>query len=157
MLTGRHVLICFVVFFAVVIGVNGILAYYAVTTFDGADVANAYVSGRSYDRELAAAEAQKERGWQVALSHRMGGEDELNLRMKAMDAAGHSIGGLRVEAQFKRPTLASLDFQTSLPEIETGLYQDSVKLPQKGQWILEVSAYRDDVRVYRTLNRVIVK
>jgi len=157
MLTGRHVLICLLGFFFVVVAVNGVLAYLALSTFDGYDVPDAYRKGRDHDREIAAAAAQAERGWRVTLSHEQAVGGWLDLKMTAKDALGHSVTGLRVEASFKRPTLAALDLAVPLREVRSGLYREAVQLPQPGQWILQLDAYRDGARLYRTQHRVLVK
>ncbi len=155
--TGRHVLIWFVGFFAVVFTVNGIMTYLAISTFSGLDVPDAYVRGRSYGDEIAAAAAQNKRAWNVDLSHRLAANGELELVVTAKDASGQSVAGLRVEALIKRPTRAAHDTNVRLREIGSGLYRESVQLPHSGQWLLEINAFRGPTRVYRTKDRITVK
>ncbi|MDT0681525.1 FixH family protein [Roseicyclus sp. F158] len=56
-LTGRKVLALFIGAFSVIIGVNLALAYNAVRTFPGLEVANSYVASQSFDDRKAAQEA----------------------------------------------------------------------------------------------------
>ena len=156
-LTGRRVLIWFLGFFAVLFAVNGAMIYFAICTFSGLDVSDAYRRGRSYDAEITAAAAQNARAWTVDLSHQAAGEGGIELKMTAKDASGQSISGLRVEALFKRPTLAALDRGFPLREVQPGLYRQAVRLPRPGQWILELNAYRGQTRVYRRQDRVTVR
>jgi len=156
-LTGRHVLIWVLGFFSVVFAVNGVMTYLAISTFSGLEVSDAYRRGRSYDAEIAAAAAQDARGWTVNLSHQAAADGEIELVMTAKDASGQSVVGLRVEALLKRPAQAALDFNLPLREVGSGTYRETVRLPKPGQWILELNAYRDQTRVYRTQNRVFIR
>ncbi len=62
-LTGWHVLAIFGGGFAVIIGVNLMLAYKAVSTFPGLEVRNSYDASQTFDRDRAAQEAL---GWTVS-------------------------------------------------------------------------------------------
>lgn len=61
-LTGRHVLMIFCGAFGVIISVNLLLAYSAVSTFPGLEVKNSYVASQQFDDRKAAQEAL---GWTV--------------------------------------------------------------------------------------------
>lgn len=60
--TGRHALMVFVGAFAVIIGVNMVLAVQAVRTFPGLEVANSYVASQEFNSRKA---AQVALGWSV--------------------------------------------------------------------------------------------
>jgi nitrogen fixation protein FixH len=62
---GWHVLSAFVLFFGVIITVNLTLAFNAVRTFPGLEVANSYVASQSFDDNRA---AQLALGWDVQAS-----------------------------------------------------------------------------------------
>ncbi|HEX7776770.1 MAG TPA: FixH family protein, partial [Parvibaculum sp.] len=51
-LTGRRFLFVLLASFALVFGVNGILIYKALSTFDGIEVDDAYQRGRAYNQTL---------------------------------------------------------------------------------------------------------
>ncbi len=59
-LTGRHVLAIAVGAFGIIIGVNLVMAWQAISTFPGLEVKNSYVASQSFDAERAAQEAL---GW----------------------------------------------------------------------------------------------
>lgn len=61
-LTGRHVLMIFGGAFGVIISVNMLLAYSAVSTFPGLEVKNSYVASQQFNDRKAAQEAL---GWTV--------------------------------------------------------------------------------------------
>ncbi|MBE0554088.1 MAG: FixH family protein, partial [Rhodobacteraceae bacterium] len=62
-LTGKHVLAITTGAFAVIIAVNVVMAFKAVSTFPGLEVQNSYVASQTWDKEMA---AQKALGWNVA-------------------------------------------------------------------------------------------
>ncbi|HKN09769.1 MAG TPA: FixH family protein, partial [Pseudomonadota bacterium] len=57
-LTGRTVLICLVLFFALVAGVNAVMIKAAVTTFGGVESENSYQAGLAFAQQIAAARSQ---------------------------------------------------------------------------------------------------
>lgn len=61
-MTGGKVLAIMLTAFGVIIGVNLILAYSAVSTFPGLEVQNSYVASQNFNDELA---AQQALGWNV--------------------------------------------------------------------------------------------
>lgn len=63
--TGRHMLIIMVAFFAVVVGVNLIMARLAVSSFSGTVVDNSYVASQRFNGWLGEARAQRALGWTV--------------------------------------------------------------------------------------------
>lgn len=100
-ITGVHVLIGFVGAFAVIIGVNLVLAYSAVRTFPGLEVANSYVASQTFD---ARREAQTALGWTVSAHHRDG-----QLRLSITDRAGAPVLVERLEATVGRATSVAQD------------------------------------------------
>ena len=65
--TGRHMALLLVLFFGVVIAVNVIAVWVAVSSFGGTIVENSYVASQNYNRWLASAAAQKKLGWQESI------------------------------------------------------------------------------------------
>ena len=68
-LTGRHVLAITSGAFGVIIAVNLVMAYKAVSTFPGVEVASSYAAGVGFDARRA---AQVALGWDVVASYDMG-------------------------------------------------------------------------------------
>ena len=62
-ITGRHVLIGFILAFATILAANLTLAYNAIRTFPGLEVKNSYVASQSFDVDRA---AQLALGWDVS-------------------------------------------------------------------------------------------
>ncbi len=95
-ITGRHVLIGFVAAFGVIIGVNLFLAYSAVSTFPGLEVANSYVASQEFDTRR---DAQEALGWTVDASHHDG-----VLTLAITGADGAPVGVAQLDAVLGRAT-----------------------------------------------------
>ena len=55
-LTGKHVLVITVGFFGVIIAVNLLMAYKAISTFPGLEVSNSYVASQKFNSYIEKAE-----------------------------------------------------------------------------------------------------
>lgn len=94
--TGWHMLAIFGGGFAVIISVNLVLAFSAVSTFPGLEVKNSYVASQSFDARRT---AQNALGWQVTATARDG---VLILRIE--DAKGQPVQAGQLEAVLGRAT-----------------------------------------------------
>ena len=63
--TGGVVLLWLVAFFGVVFVVNGIMVKAATSTFGGVETSSSYKAGQMFEQEVAKAERQDERRWQI--------------------------------------------------------------------------------------------
>lgn len=95
-ITGRHVLIGFVAAFGVIIAVNLLLAFSAVSTFPGLEVDNSYVASQEFDDRR---DAQEALGWTVDASHRAG-----ILTLAITDDAGAPVEVAQLSAILGRAT-----------------------------------------------------
>lgn len=102
-ITGRQVLAGFVAAFALIIGVNLLLAWNAVKTFPGLEVKNSYVASQQFDDRKAAQEAL---GWTINADHADG-----MLRLSITDAAGHPVEVQSLRATVGRATHVQDDQQ----------------------------------------------
>lgn len=94
--TGRHAALIFVSAFAVIIGVNLVLAFSAVKTFPGLEVKNSYVASQTFDdRKLA----QETLGWQVQAQAKGG-----LILLSILDAEGRAVEAKSLEAIVGRAT-----------------------------------------------------
>ncbi|MGR3527139.1 MAG: FixH family protein [Paracoccaceae bacterium] len=87
-LTGRHVLMIFCGAFGIIIGVNLLLAWSAVSTFPGLEVKNSYVASQQFDDRKAAQEAL---GWTVRAD---AAEGEVILRFTDAQGLPVRVGAL---------------------------------------------------------------
>ncbi|MEX0697893.1 MAG: FixH family protein [Dongiaceae bacterium] len=138
----------FVAGFVVMLAVNAALVYLALDSFSGLETEGAYRRGVAYDATLAAARAQGEMGWRVAIDATPlpaadGGPGRArDLAATFADRAGWPLGDLSVRALLIRPTHAGYDLEVALPHLGAGRYGAQVLLPLPGQWELRLVAAR---------------
>jgi nitrogen fixation protein FixH len=125
-LTGWHVLGFFLLFFGIVFGANGYMAYWAISTFSGIEINDAYQKGRAYNHNLEAMKAQQKLGWTADIEEELvlGAGNKTHLQVRFADAGGAPLTGLRVNGTFWRPDgeLAGAHFSRRAPgrKIHTG-------------------------------------
>ena len=154
-LTGRTVLLCLIAFFAVVAGVNAVMIRAAISTFGGIETANAYQAGLAFAREIAAVEAQDALHWQVRASVVTNGGDAL-IDIVANDESGQPLTGLAATALLAHPTDRRFDHEVTLTERTAGRYQGRTG-KVAGQWSLITELSRNDLRMFRSRNRVFLR
>jgi nitrogen fixation protein FixH len=148
-LTGPHVLAITVSAFAVIIGVNFTLAYKAVSTFPGLEVANSYVASQDFDRDRA---AQVALGWSLAQDYDPA-RQELTLRFT--DAAGKPVSLGQLHVLLGRTTEARDDQQPTFA-LRDGAYLAKVDL-QRGKWMMQIEAHAQDGTLFRQRRDLVVK
>jgi nitrogen fixation protein FixH len=132
-LTGRHVFFITASAFAVIIGVNGILAWKAVSTFPGVEVASSYAAGVGFEARRA---SQLALGWTVTAGH-----DGGLLRLTFADAAG-MVRPQALKVLVGRPTEAAEDRSVDLVW-DGAAFVGQVPLGA-GLWRLDVTAKAAD-------------
>jgi nitrogen fixation protein FixH len=154
-LTGWMVLAMVLAFFAVIFGVNGYMALKAVSTFGGVDTESSYRAGKMFERDVAMANAQDERHWQVEAKVTPSAGGDATLDIVARDASGAALSGLTAIAQLERPTDRRLDRVVAVSEGTPGRFHGSATIPA-GQWDLVIDLQRQGERVFRSRNRVVL-
>ncbi len=140
-LTGRHVLVIMILSFGVIMGVNGLFIYEALSTFDGIEADDAYQRGRAYNKDLAAMDAQKALGWKAELSEPASSSDGVtHLAARFTDRQGAPLSGLKVNATFFRPVMVGVDQTELLRETAPGRYEGDFKLRYDGNWLIRLAA-----------------
>lgn len=155
--TGRMVLFCLLGFFAVVFAVNGVMIHEALSTFGGVETDSAYQAGRKYEEDVAMAKAQDARQWQVDASVASSPDGTARLDITARDAAGRPLVGLEAAAEFERPTDGRLDRRVTVAETSPGRFHGSAEDLPVGQWDLVIELSRDGDRLFRSINRIVLK
>ena len=140
--TGRHMLTIMLVFFGVIITVNGYMAYVAVTSWTGLLARNGYVASQDFNGVLAERRRQDEIGYKSELRYV---PNEMRLVMRDRD--GQPLTGLKVELLVGRPAHENDDQKVTLLEGEPGVYGKSLQLAA-GQWNIDVIAIDTSNRRY---------
>ena len=133
-LTGRHVLMIFCGAFGVIISVNLLLAYSAVSTFPGLEVKNSYVASQQFDERKAAQEAL---GWTVRAD---AADGQVILRITGADGLPVRVGGL--DAVIGRATHVADDMRPEF--IFDGVAYVAQADLADGNWNIRMTAQAED-------------
>ncbi|WP_347311302.1 FixH family protein [Defluviimonas sp. SAOS-178_SWC] len=133
-LTGRKVFLIAASAFAVIIGVNVLMAVKAIGTFPGLEVKNSYVASQTFDAERAAQEAL---GWTLGHTYEAG-----ELRLAFRDADGLPVRVERLSATVGRTTEASDDLKPDFAW-RNGDYVAPADLAP-GKWMILLEAFAED-------------
>lgn len=135
-LTGWHVLALFVAFFGVIIAVNGMMAWQAIATFPGLEVANSYVASQTFDADRA---AQRALGWTLTPAY---DPDAQQLRLAFVDQAGLPVTVSALTVLVGRTTETSADIRPEFV-LADGAYVAPAALGV-GKWMMAVEAVAED-------------
>jgi nitrogen fixation protein FixH len=154
--TGLMVLGFMIAFFAIIVGVNVFMAHAAISTFGGVETASAYHAGQMFERDVAMAKAQDAQHWQVDASLTRAADGTTLIDITARDGAGAPVTSVAVSAQFARPTDQRLDRAIAVHQTGPGHFVGNVDLAA-GQWDLVIELSRQDERLFRSKNRIVLK
>ncbi len=139
---GRWIPWVFVGGMGVVVVVNAILVWFALTTFTGVSTPRAFDRGRTYNDVLAEAARQDALGWATSVRFA-----EAVLEVEARDAAGASLSGV-LSGVLHRP-LSGEDEPLVFRAVAPGRWQ-AVAAPRPGLWearlVLRNASGRIDIR-----------
>ena len=133
-ITGRHVLAISVGAFGVIIAVNVLMAWKAISTFPGLEVGNSYVASQEFDTRRAAQEAL---GWTAAVLH-----DRGRVKLAFTDVQGKPVQVTDLSVLIGRKTEAKDDVSPAFTLVGDH-YQAEVPLASGG-WMVRVSARAAD-------------
>ncbi|USG60419.1 FixH family protein [Sneathiella marina] len=154
-LTGRHVAFMLAGFFGLMFAVNGVFVYFALNSFSGVSVSDAYRRGLAYNQELQAKEKQNARGWQHMLEFVQLDDKNGIIRLKLLDLDKQPMANLTVSGTLGRPVIEESDKTVTFVFAEQFYTADLVDL-EKGQWDVTIQIlgggytepYRLDKRIW---------
>jgi nitrogen fixation protein FixH len=156
LVTGWMVLGFMIAFFAVIVGVNVFMAHAAISTFGGVETASSYHAGQMFERDVAMAKAQDAQHWRVDAKVVRAADGSTLVDITARDAAGVPVSDVVASASFSRPTDRRLDRTIVVRQSGPGHFNGSAELVA-GQWDLVIELSRQDERVFRSKNRIVLK
>jgi nitrogen fixation protein FixH len=135
-LTGKHILLILLGFFAVIGVANAAFIYLAVSTGPGEEQGASYEAGLRYNNILAEERTQNALQWhhqsQIAQGSR--------LRVSVTNNAGAPVPGLAVTGTFGRPATGNADRSVVFKEADAGLYEAPLGQVKPGSWVLSFIA-----------------
>lgn len=151
---GWYIPWLFVAFFGVVVAVNGVMLYFATSTYNGLQTENHFIKGIKYNDDLAGARAQAERGWKVEYGFEATDPQKGVAAVTLRDKHGNLLKDAQVTVTFIRPTHQGHDRTLELPYLGEGRYGQAVELPLAGVWDLRLEVrhasgdYQDEKRIW---------
>jgi nitrogen fixation protein FixH len=155
-ITGLIVLGFMIAFFAIIVGVNVFMAHAAISTFGGVETASSDHAGQMFERDVAMAKAQDAQHWRVDAKLTRAADGTTLIDITAHDGAGAPVSGVAASAQFARPTNRRLDRTIMVGQTGPGHFVGNTDLAA-GQWDLVIELSRQDERLFRSKNRVVLK
>lgn len=134
---------------AVVVAVNGVMAWLAISTFTGVTVPRSYERGRGYEAVLAEAARQDALGWTAEVTLAGGA-----LRVVATDRDGRPVHG-RIEGVLLRP-LEGTELPLAFTPTGSGRWAAEVQPPQRGQWEARLTLFGPQEAALDIRRRVMV-
>ncbi|MFO1082806.1 MAG: FixH family protein [Reyranellaceae bacterium] len=125
----------FVAGFAIVIAVNGIMVWFAVSSFSGLYAANPREKGLHYNDVIAQQQQRDALGWTVDATWQAApGRLEVAVR----DAGGQPLAGAQVTATLVRPVEKRAPIALVLEPVEIGRFAGRIELPAHGNWDVDL-------------------
>jgi nitrogen fixation protein FixH len=121
-ITGKHVLAGFVIFFGLIIIVNIQFAMVANKTFPGEIVKHSYVQGIHYNDTLMDREKATELGWNISWSL-VEGEGDSHYYAVKVTGSGGPVNGLDISLNLQWAGAPELDAAISLTGNKDGVYR----------------------------------
>lgn len=146
-LTGKHVFAITAGAFAVIIGVNLVLAVKAVSTFPGLEVDNSYVASQGFDARKAAQEAL---GWSMTPAYDQG---RMTLAFVGPDGRPVRVQDLQV---LVGRTTETGDDRFPAFALEGDLYAADLPLAQ-GKWMVKVTTTSADGTLFEQRSELFVR
>ncbi len=156
-ITGKHVLIFFLIFFGIIFIVNGRMIYLSQSSWTGLETYDAYRKGVKYNQQLSKSEAQNKRGWTMTITHKQLSNGGVSLTATPKDKNGEYLSGLKLSVLLKRPTHEGIDVHFPLTETGLGVYSGKSQKIPLGKWYLFISASRGNEVLYRSKNELYMR
>lgn len=125
-----------------VLAANAALIYFALESKPALVSDHPFEDGRTYNRELDAAAAQRALGWTAALDAPLRAGTRSPIGLAIRDRGGAPVSGLSVELRAWRPVGSLPELRLHLAEARSGRYAAAAVLPLAGQWQLDFVARR---------------
>jgi nitrogen fixation protein FixH len=145
----------FVLFFAVVFAVNGVMVYFAAASWTGLMSPHYYIKGLDYNDTLKEVAREKALGWTGVLATKSDAHGLVRVDLSLTDARKLALAGATVTARFVRPTSEGHDFRITLDDYGRGHYMGKAQTPLPGQWDVYIEA-KHPSGIYHVTRRIVV-
>jgi nitrogen fixation protein FixH len=125
----------FVAGFAIVIGVNGTMMWFAIGSFSGLYSDHARARGLHYNQVVAQQQSRDALGWKVQTEWQPGTN---RLQLTVSDVNGKPIDDASLMIELIRPAEKRPPLNVALNNLGGGKFAASVALPARGNWDADI-------------------
>jgi nitrogen fixation protein FixH len=136
----------------VVSAVNGLMIWYALSSWSGLVSDSAYQEGLGFDRVLAESRAEAALGWKATIAYDPRG----HIAVQLADAKDQPLAGMALSLVLLRPTHEGFDRASPLREVAPGRYDATIRPPLPGQWDVRVTVKSAGKVRFHAEQRIIV-
>lgn len=158
-LTGRRVLYILIATFGVVFAVNGYMIYRAIGSFPGLATESSFRDSQRFNSEIAAAQAQVDRGWHVVADATHTGDDAVTIVLTARDRDDKPLTGVTFAARLEHPADRHHDKHVELSPVAgaSDRYEGHLAAVTPGKWGLVIEGDGTAGRLFLSQNTVFFK
>jgi nitrogen fixation protein FixH len=147
---GRHVLIGVVVFFGLIMVIDGVFVALALKSHPGEVAVTPYEDGLAYNRTLDERRTQAGLGWSVAVDSASGPGV---VRVRVYDRSRAPLAGLELGGRMTRPATGQGAIELAFAETAPGLYEARAR-PETGAWDVAIVATDSEERRFEAERRL---
>jgi nitrogen fixation protein FixH len=146
----------FVVFFGIIIAVNGLMLTLALDTMPGTTTDSSYRASQRFNSDLAAARERAARGWNVDARVERNPTGIAAMTVSVREPEGAPVERIAVKARLMHPAHRVNDRIFDVTRSGTGLYAGTTEGVVAGAHDLVIEIDRDGEVLYRSRNRVML-
>ncbi len=146
---GRTVLISFILFFGMIVGVNSVFIYYALDSHPGVITENPYEKGLKFDEAINKAKNQPKIENTITYE---GGV----LAWVLKDVDNTPLEDAKTSVKMVRPVDDGNDRKFILNYVGNGRYEAALDLQHKGSWLAHLKAQWDN-KEFQTQKSIIIR
>jgi nitrogen fixation protein FixH len=132
---GTYVPWLFVAGFGIIIAVNAVMIWFAVSSFSGLYSTNPREQGLHYNDVLARQKQRDALGWKVDVAWQ---PSVSCMEIDVSDASGQPIAGAHVTASLVRPVEKRSPISVTMEPRDIGRFVARIDLPAHGNWDVDV-------------------
>ena len=153
---GHHVLFWLMGFFGLMLVVNGVFLWAAITSFPGEDVHHSYLQGIHFNDRLSAQAYQEKMGWRSEVGLLTSDDGDV-LICRILGPDGSALPAGPVTAEIRRAASQNSDIVLTLAPVGGGEYRASLPLLSEGAWhvIIDTEIRDGDAQVpFRAVKKI---
>lgn len=154
--TGKRILAWFVGFFLIVFLANGIMTYFALTTWPGLETEKPYIKGLNYNQEITNAKNQRISNWQIMITEKPTKTKDGYFEI-SITKPDESLAPTQVNATFFRAVQEGFDQKITLAPLGNDRYGAPVNLPLQGQWDIFIVVKSQNNSIYKHKDWVLIR